>query len=347
MTDIPPRVTPKEAERPLFAGLDVGGTNIKFGLVDDRGRTVIQDRIGTESDRGPEDAVQRMAQQITHMTSTSGIAASDIGAVGLATPGPLDISRGMILTPANLPAWRHFAIRDALQTACGKPVTFANDAGAAGFGEYWVGGGREYPSMVLLTLGTGIGAGIIIGDLSIDGDHSHGAECGHNIIDHNEDARLCTCGQRGHIEAYCSATAIVKRAEELLQSPRPTTIRQRLQQGDTLTTLLLAEEAESGDELSREIIQEAATFLGIGIVSIAHTIDPSIIVLGGAMDFGGADSELGQWFLGHVRDEFRRRAMKVLARETRIDFARLGGDAGYIGAAGLARAAYRRAHANP
>ncbi len=332
-----PQVNVEDSSKPIYIGVDVGGTNIKFGLVDDQGRTVALDQIRTESERGPEDAVQRIANQIKKMVTENGLKASDVPVVGLATPGTMDIAAGVILEPFNLPTWRHFGIRDALKNACGKPVVYANDAGAAGFGEYWAGGGREYPSIVLLTLGTGVGAGIIIGDLSIDGVHSHGAECGHNIIDMRKDARVCSCGQTGHLEAYCSATAIVNRTRDLLETPRATSIRARLDAGDALTTLLLAEEANKGDGLALEVIDEAAMYLGIGIVTVAHTIDPSIVVLGGAMDFGGRNSELGMRFLKVVRAEFRRRAMPVLAREMKIDFAELGGDAGYIGAAGLAR----------
>ena len=337
-----PKTTAADAQRPIFAGVDVGGTNIKLGLVDDAGHTVIFRSMPTESDRGIPDAVQRISEGLRHMAAEAGLEYGEIAHVGLATPGTMDIARGMILEPYNLPAWRHFPIRDALRDACGKPVVYANDAGAAGFGEYWVGCGKDHQSMVLLTLGTGVGAGIIIGDMSIDGAHSHGAECGHNLIDYHEDARMCTCGQAGHLEAYCSATAIVKRAAAIVYEHPGSSVNDRLAAGNELTTLLLAQEAEKGDHFSREIIFEAARYLGIGIVTIAHTIDPNAVVLGGAMDFGGPESSLGREFLEHVRAEFRRRAMPVLARETVIDFAELGGDAGYIGAAGLARVAHRQ-----
>ncbi len=281
-----------------------------------------------------------MAEHIDEMVDESGLDGSDVVAVGLATPGTMDIPAGFLLEPCNLPTWRQFGIRDALQAACQKPVTYANDAAAAAFGEFWVGGGSAYSSMVFLTLGTGVGAGIIVNDFSIDGEHSHGAECGHIIIDSHADARVCSCGQTGHLEAYCSATAIVKRVQELLQTPRPSTIRARLEAGDKLTTLLLAEEAAKGDALALEIIDEVAVYLGIGVVTIVHTIDPSIVVLGGAMTFGGAPTDLGRRFIEAVRQEFRRRAFPVLAEKTQVEFAKLGGRAGYIGVAGLARVAY-------
>ena len=248
--------------------------------------------------------------------------------------------QGMILEPPNLPTWRHFPIRDRLRDMVGKPVSFANDANAAAFGEYWVGTGKQLPSLIMLTLGTGVGGGIIVGDLSIDGEHSHGSECGHIIIDHGPNARMCNCGLSGHLEAYASANALIHRAEEVLRDDRPSSVRQRLSAGDPLTPLLLAEEAEKGDMLSLELILELARFLAVGVASLVHTIDPGAVVLGGAMNFGGRDSELGRRFLEEVRTEFRRRTFPVLAEKTLVDFAELAGDAGYVGAAGIARAAW-------
>ena len=335
-----------EAEAPFFAGVDVGGTNVKFGLLDNQGRTLGRQEIRTESQRGPEDAVLRMAQSVRALVAEAGISLEELAAVGLATPGTMDVPAGMILEPPNLPTWRHFPIRDRLSEACAKPVAFANDANAAAFGEYWVGSGKGSPSIVMLTLGTGVGGGIIIDGQSIEGQHSHGSECGHIIIDYGEEARMCPCGKRGHLEAYASATALIKRAEETLATARPTSVRERLSAGDLLTPILLAEEAEKGDGLSRELILDTAMYLGVGVVSLMHTIDPGTVVLGGAMNFGGQRSELGRRFLERVREEVRRRAFPVLIENTTIDFASLGGDAGYIGVAGIARTAQHKTARN-
>ena len=196
--------------------------------------------------------------------------------------------------------------------------------------------------MVLFTLGTGIGGGIIIGDLLVIGEHSHGAECGHMIIDFRDDARMCPCGHRGHLEAYASATAVIKRTEESLAAGHKSSLTQRLEQGSELTPLLIGTEAEAGDSLSLEIVLDTARYLGIGTVSMMHAIDPSGIVLAGAMTFGGHGTELGRKFLATVKEEVQRRALPIPAAKTSIDFAMLGGDAGYIGVAGLARADHRR-----
>ncbi|MBU4273205.1 MAG: ROK family protein [Planctomycetes bacterium] len=326
-----------QAQPPFFAGIDLGGTNIKVGVVDDLGRPLSWLTIPTEPKKGPEDAAARMGRAVIEATEKAGLKPADLARVGLGSPGTMDIPAGKLIHPVNIKGWDNFPIRDRVAAHCGLPVTFANDAAAAAYGEFWVGSGRDFHSLVLFTLGTGIGCGIIIGELSIDGEHSHGAECGHIVIDCSDDARLCGCGRRGHLEAYASATAVVKRTRELLEAGRPSSLQGKLEQGSKPTPKLLAREAEQNDTLSLEIIAETARWLGVGIVNLMHTIDPSGVLLGGAMTFGGNETPLGRQFLSWIKEEVDRRAFPLLAERTAIDFASLGGDAGYIGAAGLAR----------
>jgi glucokinase len=218
-----------------------------------------------------------------------------------------------------------------------------NDANAAAYGEFWVGSGRVFHSMVMFTLGTGVGGGIIVNDRLIDGENSAGGELGHVIIDSRDDALMCNCGLRGHLEAYASATAVVRRTEAALQEGRTSSVSARLSAGEELTPLLLADEAEKGDALSEEIVLNTAQYLAIGAVTAMHTIDPSGVVIGGAMTFGGHETELGRKFLERLRHEIRIRTFPFLAERTVIDFALLGADAGYIGAAGIGRMAYQSA----
>ncbi|MGE3410163.1 MAG: ROK family protein [Pirellulales bacterium] len=330
-------ISVSQAKPPFYVGVDLGGTNIKIGIVDDDGRSVAFESIPTEAEKGPEEGARRMGQGVLHLLKSTGLKPAAVGRVGLGSPGTMDIPAGMLLQPHNLPGWFNFPIRDRVSHHCGLPVTFSNDANAAAYGEFWVGCGREYHSMVLLTLGTGVGGGIIIGDLLVAGENSHGAELGHTIIDYSEDARRCPCGQLGHLEAYASATAVIARASEALQAGRKSSVTGRMEQGEELTPLLLAEEAEKGDAFALEIILETGKYLGIGMVTFGHTIDPSGIVLGGAMTFGGHDNALGRKFLARIKQEVQERAFPVVAKKMKIDFATLGGDAGYIGAAGAAR----------
>ena len=341
-----------QAHHPLYAGVDLGGTNIKAGLVDDMGRTLAFHTEPTHAARGPEDGAARMGQAIHTLAELAGIATADIARVGLGTPGPQDIPAGTIVRAGNLPGWDHFPVQQRVAMHCGREVTFLNDANAAAYGEFWVGSAQEYSSLVLLTLGTGIGGGIIVGDFSIDGAHSAGSECGHMIVDTSDTARMCSCGKRGHLEAYASATALKARASEAIAALHAglTACDQRAESslaravaaGEELTPLLISREAAAGDPLANDLILDAAKWLGSGIVTLMHTIDPEAVVLGGAMTFGGETSPVGKAFIDRVRREVQDLAIPMLAAQTLIHYASLGGNAGYIGAAGRARLEHAR-----
>lgn len=331
-----------DAQPPFFCGVDLGGTNIKVGVVDDLGRPLSWLTEPTDAARGADDGARRIGAAVLAAIEQAGLKCGDVARVGLGSPGTMDIPAGMLLEPPNLPGWINFPLRDRVSEHCGLPVAFGNDASAAAYGEFWVGSGRELESLVMLTLGTGIGCGIIVEGISIDGQHSHGAECGHMIIDCRPDARMCQCGRRGHLESYVGANAVTRRARELLESGLASSLSRRLEAGERLSPLLVSQEAEAGDALAISIIVEAAQFLAVGIVSLMHTIDPDGVIIGGAMTFGGHATASGRRFLQAVREEVQRLAFPVPAQLTKIDYASLGGDAGYIGAAGLARLAHRK-----
>ena len=331
-----------EATRPFYAGIDLGGTNIKAALLDDLGRIVEFHTEPTHAVRGPEDAAARMGRAVHTLAGRAGIATTDVARVGLGSPGPLDIPAGTIVRAGNLPGWDDFPLRDRVAAHAGCEVTFANDANAAGYGEYWVGSARGSSSLVLLTLGTGVGGGIIIGDLNVEGAHSHGSECGHIIVDPAPTARVCPCGQPGHLEAYTSATSLKVLAAEALAAGGTGSLAAAVAAGEVLTPVVIAREAGAGDALAMGVLMEAARWLGIGIVTFMHTIDPEAVVIGGAMTFGREEHPVGRAFLERVREEVCRRTFPVLARRTSIRYASLGGDAGSIGAAGLARLDHRR-----
>jgi glucokinase len=330
-------ISRSEAKPPFFVGIDLGGTTVKVGVVDDAGRPLCWHNIPTEVGRGPDDASQRMGQAVLKAIAEAGLAPADVAGVGLGSPGTLDFHAGVMITPTNFPGWGGFPLRDTVGRHCALPVSLANDASAAAYGEFWVGSGRGYHSLVMLTLGTGVGCGIIIGDLIIEGENGHGTECGHIIVDCAPDARLCSCGQTGHLESYASANGVIGRARDALAAGRPSSLHQRLAEGAELTPLLVAQEAETGDKLAMEIVLQTGRYLALGIVTLMHTIDPTGVLLGGAMTFGMKQTDLGRLFLDHVRQEVKRRTFPMLAERTLIDFASLGADAGFIGAAGIAR----------
>jgi glucokinase len=326
-----------EAEGPFFVGIDLGGTSIKIGVVDNLGKTLSWLSIPTEVEKGPESAAQRMGPAVDQAIADAGLEKYEIARVGLGSAGPMDVRAGKLMLTANLPGWNFFPIRDRVAFHCDLPVTFVNDADAAAYGEYWIGSAKDVDSLILLTLGTGIGCGIIIDGVNLIGANSCGGEAGHIIIDYRDDARICGCGKPGHWEAYASATAVTKITQETLDAGRASSLGDRLAAGDSLSPKLVSEEAEKGDTLSIEIILDTARFLGIGIATLLHTVDPSRVLLGGAMTFGGDKTELGKKFLAAVREETCSRAISVLPERLSIEFASLGSDAGYIGAAGVAR----------
>jgi glucokinase len=329
-----------QAKSPLFLGVDVGGTGMKIGLVDDDGATLGFTAIDTQEPRGPADAMKRVAAASNELLASHGLQRSDIARVGLGTPGSQDIRRGLLIEPPNHPHWHHFPIVQCLEETIELPVSFANDANAAAFGEFWIGTGKVHPSMVLLTLGTGVGGGIIIDHELVVGQNSFGGECGHMIIDPSPNARLCAWGGgRGHLEAYASATAVANRAREQLAAGAKSSLSSDLA---AVSSKKIYEAASQGDAFAQSIIDETADYLAIGIASMVHMIDPGLVVLGGAMNFGGNASPVGRNFLERVRKTFRERSFEYVSHGTTIDFASLGGDAGYIGAAGIARMETRK-----
>ena len=326
------------AKLPLYWAIDIGGTGIKLGLVDSHGQTLAYKNVPTRETDGPQAAVSRIAELIRQIE----IDLDTIGAaerVGLGAPGPMDLPTGYLVAPPQLPSWWDFPIRDAVNQAVGLPVSFLNDANAAAFGEFWLGSGQNHSSMVLLTLGTGVGAGIVIEGELVNGVNSFGGEAGHMIIDPSPDAELCAWGGgRGQLEAYASASGVVRRTQKRLDSGANSTLCEFAQTDDNaLTAKEVYLAAAKGDPLALQIVDDTAHWLGIGITTLVHTLDPGSIVLGGAMNFGGPGDEIGDRFLKKTISEFQQRTFENVFQGTTITFATLGSDAGYLGLAGYAR----------
>jgi glucokinase len=325
-----------DARKPFFAGIDVGGTSIKIGIVDSLGNTLGYEEIGTNEPEGPKAAMIASVDALDRICSRVGLDRKSLAAVGLGTPGPQDIPNGLLIEPPNHPHWHHFPIVSCLESICGLSVAYNNDANAASWGEFWLGSGRDARSMVMLTLGTGVGGGIIMDGRMPVGKNSCSGELGHIIVDGRPNARLCVWGGgRGHLEAYASASAVIAIAKERLAAGEESMLRDY-----DLTKLsgrMIYEAAQQNDPLAITIIDETADYLAIGITTIVHTLDPGLVVIGGAMTFGGSNCPIGRRFLSHIQVGMRSRSFKNIANGTEIRFAMLGGDAGYLGAAGLAK----------
>lgn len=319
----------------LFVGLDVGGSTMKAGVVDDAGNALASVNLPTEAYRGQEFGLERMCEAIRQAVAAANLRMDDISAIGVATPGTMDIPAGIILDPPNLKPWHNVPVRDHVQRVFGLPTAFQNDANAAAFGEFWVGAGREARSMVLFTLGTGVGGGIVIGDLVLQGEHSHGAELGHIKIEMSN-PRQCGCGRWGCLEAYASATSVVKRAQEALNQPGvQSSLSRASNKVGGITSRDIFDAAEQGDALAEKIVEDTAYYLAVGATNMMHTIDPDVVVFGGGM------IAAGDAFLRSIRKHIKQLAFPVPAERTKVLYAQLGSDAGFMGAAASGRKLFR------
>jgi glucokinase len=317
-----------------YVGLDVGGTTMKAAVVGDDGRPLTSPVVlPTRPERGQEAGLETMCETIRRAIAAAGLSLDRITAIGVATPGLMDIRAGVILDPPNLKPWKNVPVREHIRKVFDKPTAYQNDANAAAYGEFWGGAARGCRSMVLFTLGTGIGGGIIINNQIIEGEHSHGGELGHLRIALPDEGRLCGCGARGCLEAYASATAVVRRTREALAAWRGSTrLRDYYTATDAeLTTRVIFELAEDGDELARQIVEETAFYLALGATAVIAVVDPEIIVFGGGM------AEAGAGFCARIDTYIRRFGLPHPSRQVRVALAELGADAGVIGAAGCAR----------
>jgi glucokinase len=320
----------------FFVGIDVGGTNIKTGVVTSRGRPLSHVVVPTDAEKGPEQGLATIRRAIDQAVEESPVRLTNIKAIGLATPGTLDIPNGILMEPANLPKWRNIPIRQLIADHYEKPTTLQNDANAAAFGEFWGGAGRGAHSLVLWTLGTGVGCGLIVNGQIVEGAHSHAGECGFLYLQ-MENGRPSVTGMNGVLEGYCSTSGMNIRTEEGLSAGLDAPVmRKRIADGEEVSPLLVAEAAEAGDPLAMQILEDTARFMAYGTANLMHTIDPDVVLFGGNMNFGRNETELGRKFIRLVHEEVRKLTFPVPAAKVRIDYAELGGQAGFIGAAGCA-----------
>jgi glucokinase len=315
-----------------YVGLDVGGSSMKGGVVDETGRPLSGVSLPTEAHKGQEYGLERMCETIQAAVASAGLTMNQVAAIGVATPGTMDIPAGMILDPPNLRPWQNMAVREPIEKRFKIPTAFQNDANAAAMGEYWVGAGKDLHSLVLYTLGTGVGGGIIIGGIVVEGEHSHGAELGHVKIEITN-PRQCGCGRLGCLEAYASATAVIKRTREALAQDQS---QSRLHAIKDLSAKDVFDAAALGDKLADKIVEDTAFYLAVGTVNMMHTINPDVVAFGGGM------IATGEGFLQRIRRYVSEMAFPVPAAKTKIVYAQLGSDAGFIGAAACGRQLYKK-----
>ncbi|MEK6674526.1 MAG: ROK family protein [Planctomycetota bacterium] len=309
-------------------GIDLGGTNLKVAAVDSTGRVLSSAQTATNPARGPEIVLAEMVDLSDRLLTQLNRTRAALIGVGVGAPGPLNQTAGTVVRAANLVGWNDVPIRDFLHKSLHVLVHLENDANAAAYGEFWVGDPKNRTDLVLLTLGTGVGAGIILGGQVLRGHFENAGELGHMIV--NPEGPLCACGQRGCLEQYASGTSVTQRAQSELRGGEPSTLRQILHTQGTLNASDVSRCAQQSDPLSMRIWLETCMYLALACINIQHAFNPARIILGGGL------SQAGEFLLHSVQNEFKNRFWKLGHDVPAIGLARLGYDAGAIGAAGLA-----------
>ena len=307
-------------------GIDLGGTNIKAGLVAEDGTVLAQAEAKTLAHEGPDAVMGRMAVLAGQMRGQA--EAPPIG-LGVGSPGPLDPSVGQIYFTPNMPGWDGYPLGARLADRLKMPVRVENDANCAALAEHWRGAGQGTKTMILLTLGTWIGGGIIVDGKLVNGARVTAGEVGHIVI--NDKGPKCGCGNHGCLEAYCGTAGIIARARELLDKPGTVSMLIEMAGRDfeKLSPALIGQAAKKGDGPAISIYKETGRLLGLGIVNLVNIFAPEVVILGGGVAANGA------FIFPAVRDEVKRRAMRPGNEQVRIEAAAMGNDAGLIGAAGL------------
>ena len=313
-----------------YVGIDLGGLNIKGGVVDPTGKVLSFDSIPTEGQRGRDHVLDNIARLVEIVREKAGLPREEIAGVGIGSPGPLNIKKGLIYEAPNLPGWKNLYLAAEIQKRAGYPTVLENDANAASLAEAVAGAGKGLSCMLMLTLGTGIGGGIVLGGRVWHGADDIAAELGHISICHS--GRRCNCGTIGCVEAYASATGVVKRTQEALRAGA----RSSLAKGKENDLAKVPKEdkcghifqvAKQGDALAKKIVADTIVYLATAMGSLINTFNPDMIVLYGGM------TKAGSQLFGPVRKEVARRCFRVGARRCKIVPSKLGKYAGVIGSA--------------
>ncbi len=314
-------------------GIDLGGTNLKGAAVDADGGLLAQHAIPTDLPGGPEAVVAGMVDLADGLLNRLSVSRQALVGLGVGSPGPLSIREGRIIDAANLPGWKDVPLRELLRSKLGAPVVLENDGNAAAYGEFWAGAGRGGADLVMLTLGTGVGAGVIIDGAVLHGHFENAAELGHTVV--AVDGLPCACGQRGCLEQYCSAAGMARRVCSAIDDGEPCALSEVAGSGRTIDAAQVAQAARSGDRLCSRLWDDACRHLAVACVNIQHTFNPACVVLGGGM------AEAGSFLLDGVTAHFAKQRWHLHEDFPTIKLAELGYDAGVIGAAGLAWRAMR------
>jgi glucokinase len=308
----------------VFAA-DLGGTHLRVATVDRNGQIYCRQVQPTPQAEKPNEIVRALVTAIHDCERKTAAEGSVISAVSVVVPGTVNVTEGVVVKAPNVPCLDGFRLAAALESELDWPVILENDANAAAIGESWRGAGKGYRTLICVTLGTGVGGGIILDGNLWRGVDGSAAELGHIGVDPFGGVP-CACGSRGCLEVYASATAIVRMTREA----RPRYPNSLLHDIEELTSAKVYEAGIAGDELAIEVFRRMGVYLGIGLASLINILNPEIVVIGGGLSNGWA------LFEKHMKQQVIERAFPIPARRVKIVRAECGDDAGLLGAARLA-----------
>lgn len=303
-------------------GVDVGGTTVKMGLFDETGVVLDKWEIPTVKDNGGEKVLPDVAKSILSKMEEKGISQEDVAGIGMGVPGAIDDAGTLVGGAVNI-GWGVFNIPEVMGQYFNIPIKAANDANVAAFGEMWQGGGKGYSNMVAVTLGTGVGGGIIINGNILTGATGAGGEIGHIHIEDNE-TETCGCKNHGCLEQYASATGIVRLAKRRLAKDDTASV---LREGE-LSAKAVWDAVKANDAVAIEIANQFGEYLGKGLAAVAAVVNPEVFVIGGGV------SKAGDILLSYVEPAFGKYVFYP-CKGAKFALAKLGNDAGIYGAAGL------------
>lgn len=309
-------------------GVDLGGTSTKLALINLYGEMIHKWQITTDTSEQGMNITTNMAKSIDAKLDEWDVSKGRILGIGIGAPGPVRFQDGSIYEAVNL-GWRNYPLKDLLEVETSLPVVIDNDANMAALGEMWKGAGQGAKDLVCITLGTGVGGGVITNGQVVHGKSGAAGEIGHVTVV-TDNGFTCNCGKSGCLETVASATGIVRLAQESLgKANKMSLLQQKINEGQLLSSKLLFECAKEDDFLSKEVIQQVSLYLGVALSHIGNLLNPEKIVIGGGV------SKAGDLLIAPVREHFEKHAFKRVAKSTKILPAILGNDAGVIGAAWL------------
>ena len=302
-------------------GVDIGGTTVKLGFFDTEGNILEKWEIPTRKELGGKYILPDIAESITNLLMEKGIEKKDVVGVGVGVPGPVDAD-GVVFKAVNL-GWDIFSVSNTLGDLINLPVKAGNDANVAALGEMWKGGGKGHDDLVAVTLGTGVGGGIIVQGKLLAGATGAGGEIGHIHVEDNETDR-CGCGKQGCLEQYGSATGIVRIANRVLAATDEASV---LRDGE-LTAKAVCDAAKAKDAVAIKVMEQFGEYLGRGLAAIACVVNPEVFVIGGGV------SKAGEMLFDYIRPNYEKYVFHG-SKNTKFALATLGNDAGIVGAARL------------